>query len=129
MAEIIDIANAMFKTRSEYSSIKDEDKEKFFFIFNRYFSKKYPQMSHLLNLKNTDKSQAMDLWFHFMKDKPYPQWFWSKSPSDKPEIPEKDFKLLMMRLKLKEFDIDYLVKNFPDFIKEELKYYKQLDKQ
>ena len=48
---------------------------------------------------------------------------------DMDEIPEKDFKLLMLRLKLKDSDITYLVNNFPDFIKEELKYYKQLDKQ
>jgi len=130
MAEIIDVANAMFKTRSLWASIKDEDKEKFFFIFNRYFTKRYPEQCHMLNLKTTDKSQAMDLWFYFMKDKPYPQWFWSKSPvEEKSNISDKDFKLLQLRLKLKEFDLDYLVKNFPDFIKEELKYYKQLDKQ
>lgn len=130
MAEIIDVANAMFKTRSEWNSIKDEDKEKFFFIFNRYFCKRYPELSHLLNLKTVDKSSAMDLWFHFMKGKPYPQWFWSKSPSEeKSNISDKDFKLLQLKLKVKEFDIHYLVNNFPDFIKEELKYYKQLDKQ
>jgi hypothetical protein len=129
MAELIDIANAMFRNRSDWGKITDDDKEKLFFIFNRYFSKKYPEKSHLLNMKTTNKSDGMDLWFHFMKGKPYPQWFWSKSPTDKPEIPEKDFKLLMIRLKLKDSDITYLVNNFPDFIKEELKYYKQLDKQ
>lgn len=129
MAEIIDVANAMFKTRNDWQKITDEDKEKFFFIFNRYFSKRYPRQSYLLNMKTTDKSDGMDLWFHFMKGKPYPQWFWSKTPSDKMEIPEKDNKLLLQKLKLKQSDVDYLVENFPDFIKEELKYYKQLDKQ
>ena len=129
MAELIDVANAMFRNRSDWKKITDDDKEKLFFIFNRYFSKKYPEKSHLLNMKTTNKSDGMDLWFHFMKGKSYPQWFWSKSPTDKPEIPEKDFKLLMLRLKLKDSDITYLVNNFPDFIKEELKYYKQLDKQ
>lgn len=129
MAEIIDVANAMFKTRSNWDKITDEDKEKFFFIFNRYFSKKYPEKSYLLNLKTTNKSDAMDLWFHFMGSKPYPNWFWSKTPTEKSEISEKDLKLLLIKLKLKESDITYLVNNFPDFIKEELKYYKQLDKQ
>jgi hypothetical protein len=65
-----------------------------------------------------------------MKDKPYPQWFWSKSDSkQKSELNEKDYKLLMMRLNVKDSDLDYLIDKFPDFIKEELKYYKQLDKQ
>jgi RNA binding exosome subunit len=32
-------------------------------------------------------------------------------------------------LNIKESDLDYLINKFPDFIKEELKYYKQLDKQ
>jgi hypothetical protein len=71
----------------------------------------------------------MDLWFHFMKDKPYPNWFWSKSSKEKSEMSEKDYKLLLLKLNIKESDLDYLINKFPDFIKEELKYYKQLDKQ
>lgn len=129
MSEIIDIANAMFRNRKDWSSIIDEDKEKFFFIFNRYFSKKYLDQSYLLNLKSTNKSESMDLWFHFMKDKPYPNWFWSKSSKEKSEMSEKDYKLLLLKLNIKESDLDYLINKFPDFIKEELKYYKQLDKQ
>ena len=39
MAELIDVANAMFR-KAPWEKIKDEDKEKFFFIFNRYFAKK-----------------------------------------------------------------------------------------
>jgi hypothetical protein len=130
MAELIDVANAMFRNRNDWSSISEDDKEKFFFIFNRYFSKKYLQQSYLLNLKSTNKSESMDIWFHFMKDKPYPQWFWSKSDSkQKSELNEKDYKLLIMRLNVKDSDLDYLIDKFPYFIKEELKYYKQLDKQ
>ena len=78
MAELIDVANAMFRSKKDWVNIKDEDKEKFFFIFNRYFSKMYPEKSQLLNLKNINKVSSMDIWFHFMKDKPYPGWFWSK---------------------------------------------------
>ena len=42
MAELIDVANAMFRDKKNWNKIKDEDKDKFFFIFNRFFSKKYP---------------------------------------------------------------------------------------
>jgi hypothetical protein len=128
MAELIDVANAMFR-KADWSKINDFDKERFFFIFNRYFAKKYPERSQLLNLKIIDKVSSLDLWYHFMKDKPYPNWFWSKSDKvEKSDIPEKDYKLLLMKLKIKDIDLDYLINKNPDFIKDELKYYKDLDK-
>jgi len=129
MAELIDVANAMFKNRNDWNKITDEDKEKFFFIFNRYFSKKYHEKSQLLNLKTINKSVSLDIWFYFIKDKGYPQWFWSKSPKKETDLPEKEYKLLIEKLKVKPEDLDYLISNFPEFIKEELKYYKQLEKQ
>lgn len=129
MAEIIDIANALFTDKNKWKDITDEDKEKFFFIFNRYFSKKYPEKSQLLNLKNVDKVSAFNLWFNYMIDKPYPKWFWSKSEKlEKSEISEKDYKLLLTNLKIKESDLDFLIDNHIDFIKEELKYFKNLQK-
>lgn len=128
MAELIDVANAMFKNKRDWINITDEDKEKFFFIFNRYFSKMYPEKSQLLNLKNINKVSSMDLWYYFMLNKPYPKWFWSKSAKEKPIIPDKDFKLLMRKLNLKDLDVEYLIENHFDFIKEELKYFKDLEK-
>ena len=75
MAEITEVANALFTNRKDWNNITDEDKEKFFFIFNRYFAKKYPEKAQLLNLKNIDKVSAFNLWFYFMTNKPYPKWF------------------------------------------------------
>ena len=126
MAELIDVANAMFRNKKDWKNITDLDKEKFFFIFNRYFSKKYTTKSQLLNNKNVDKSTSLDLWYYFMLDKPYPNWFWSKSPKfEKNDIPDSDFKLLFLKLGLnKEEDLIYLLENYPDIIQEELKFYK-----
>lgn len=126
MAELIDVANAMFRDRSKWSQIKEIDKERFFFIFNRYFSKKYPTKAYLLNIKTVDKSTSMDLWFHFMKDKSYPNWFWSKSPKfDKSDLPQKDFDLLIEKLGInKEEDLIYLIENHKEIIEQELKFYK-----
>lgn len=134
MAEIIDVANAMFKFKNDWiysndrKKVSDEDKEKFFFIFNRYFSKRYPQKAQFLNLKTIDKATAMDLWFHFMKTQPYPDWFWSKSPKQEKAMPEKEYKQLLKHLALKEQDLDCLIDRFPDFIKEEQAYLKKLEK-
>lgn len=131
MAELIDVFKALVsKSDKQWYKIEDEFKEKFFFIFNRYFSKKYPDKAQLLNLKNIDKVYALNLWYHFMLSEPYPSWFWSKSESkDKSQVPEKDFNLLRMKLHIKKEDLEYLIEKHFDFIKEELDFYKKLEKQ
>lgn len=135
MAEITDVANAIFKFKKDWiynskgDKITADDKIKFYFIFNRYFSKKYPEKAQLLNLKTIDKESVMDLWFHFMKTQPYPDWFWSKSPKKEKGISEKEYKQLIRHLQIKESDLDYLLDKFPDFIKEEQKYLNKLEKE
>jgi hypothetical protein len=130
MANLKLVADAIFTNKVKWSDVSDEEKESSFFIFNRYFAKKYPDKSQLLNLKNIDKKVGMDLWYNFFKNKPYPQWLWSKSESkEKSDLSEKDFKLLLEKLKIKDIDLNYLIKNHIDFIKEELKYYKSLEKE
>lgn len=129
MAELIDVFNAMFRNKSEWSKLTDEDKSKNFFIFNRYFSKKYPDKAQLLNLKTIDKVSALDLWYNFMLNKDYPNWFWSKGEkAEKPDISEKDFNLLLLKLKVKKEDLEYLIDNHFEFVKDELKYFKSLEK-
>lgn len=128
MAELIDVANAMFRNKSDWEKITDEDKEKYFFIFNRYFSKMYPEKSQLLNLKNINKVTSMDLWYHFMLKKPYPKWFWSKSEKPKSVFSDKDIKLLVRKLNIKVLDVEYLIENHFEFVEEELKYYKEVEK-
>ena len=62
----------------------------------------------------------------FVHTKPYPNWFWSKSEKvEKSEIPKKDYKLLLKRLQIKDIDLDYLIDKHPDFINEELKWFKK----
>lgn len=130
MAELIDVANAMFKDKKNWENITNDEKEKFFFIFNRYFSKKYPEKSQLLNDKLINKVAALDTWYLFMLNIPYPKWFWSKSESSKtkPEINEDEITQLMIELDLKREDIEILIKYYPKLIKEELKYYKDAKK-
>ena len=120
----------MFYKKGDWVNVPDEEKESCFFIFNRYFAKKYPEKAQLLNLKNINKVTAMNLWYQFMLDKPYPNWFWSKSDkSEKSVISDKDYKLLLQKLKIKDLDLDYLIINHFEFIREELKYYKSIEKE
>jgi hypothetical protein len=130
MADLKLVGNAMFYKKGDWVNVPDEEKESCFFIFNRYFSKKYPEKAQLLNLKTINKVTAMNLWYQFMLDKPYPNWFWSKSDkTEKSVISDKDYKLLLQKLKIKNLDLDYLIMKHFEFIKEELKYYKSIEKE
>ena len=126
---LLAISNVIFRNRENWKFVTDEQKLKWFFIINRNLSKKFPEKAQLLNLKSIDKITAMNLWYQFMLNQPYPNWFWSKSDKvERSDIPEKDYKLLLMKLKIKDIDLDYIIEKDPEFIKEELKYYKDLDK-
>lgn len=131
MAEIIDIANAMFKNRSEWSKLKDTEKEEFSFIFNRFFSRKYPFLAESFNNKTQDKVLMMDIWFEFMKDKGYPNWFWPKTKknnqNDKYSNKEKEELIKFLQLN-KIDDLEFLIKNNPEFIEEEYQYLKSKNK-
>jgi len=127
MAELIEVVNTLIKNKKNWVNILDDDKEQFFFIINRLLSKKYPEKAQLLNHKNIDKATALDTWYYFMMDKPYPNWFWSKSNKEsKKEINKTDYKLLLEKLKIKDIDLDFLIENNIDFIKEELSYFKKI---
>lgn len=126
---LIDVVSALLRKSNNWDKISDEEKSLNFFIVNRYLSKKYPEKAQLLNLKSIDKVLAMELWFNFMREQPYPSWFWSKSNTvDKPELSSKDYKLLLIKLNIKPDDLNYLLNKQPDFIKEELLYLKKIEK-
>lgn len=127
---ILAISNVIFRDRSKWKFVTTEQKEQFAFIFNRFFSKRFPKHAICLNLKEQDKSVIMDMWFYHMEGKPYPNWFWSKSPKfSKTDLDEKDFKLLMSKLGInKEDDLVYLIEHYPEVIDEELKFYKKKEK-
>jgi hypothetical protein len=124
---ILSISKIMFQDKKKWNLVTDEMKDKYFFIFNRYMSKKYPKEAQLINNKLINKSIGLDLWYYFMLDKPYPKWFWSKSKKiESNQLLDKDFELLMLKLNLnKSEDLIYLINNFPEIIKEELKFYKK----
>jgi septum formation inhibitor-activating ATPase MinD len=129
MAELIDVFNAMVR-RTNWDKITDEEKDKNFFIINRYFSKKYVEQAQLLNLKNIDKVVGMELWYQFIKNEPYPKFFFSKSDTkDKSVLTKKEYKMLLVSLKIKPDDLDYLIEKHFDFIKEELSLLVKLYKQ
>lgn len=126
---LLAITNTIFRNKNDWEWVTDEQKETYFFIINRMFCKMYSTKSQLFNIKNIDKVSSMNLWYQFMLNKPYPKWFWSKSNKDIQKVSDKDFNLLLSKLKVKDIDLIYLIDKHFDFIKEELAYYKNLEKQ
>lgn len=82
---ILAITNCLFKDKHNWQFVSPEQKEQFFFPINRLLSRRYPQLAHLLNNKFSDKASALDCWFYFMMDKPYPSWMWKKNQKQQKE--------------------------------------------
>lgn len=127
MKNLLEVSNIMFRYKDKWVTITKEEKETFFFIFNRYFSKKYPNESFLLNNKNIDKEMSMDLWFSFMFNKPYPKWFWGKSKKKKEKslFSKEDIYKVKKKHNLKDSDINQMIKHYPDELREEINYIKK----
>lgn len=127
---LLSLSKIVFQNRDKWKYVTDKMKIDHFFIFNRYLSKKYPEFSQLLNQKNIDKVVGMDLIFHFMKGKSYPNWFWSKSQKSKEKsiYSDKEIEMLIFKLDIKREELEQLIKFYPDMIKEEIKYYKDIEK-
>lgn len=130
------IAEIMFSKRNLwYSTLSDDDKRDVFFIFNRYFSKKYPIYSEMLNNHNIDKASAMDMWFEFMKthEKNYPTWLWRKIENNNKknvDIIKDDVRIRLKNVyDINDLDIDYLIENDINFLKKKIKMISDIDKQ
>ena len=54
-----------FTNKKAFESFTDLEKEKFFFIFNKYVAKAYPNNAEAYNKKSINKSLAIDILFEF----------------------------------------------------------------
>jgi hypothetical protein len=129
MKKLTDIINALVKDRKSYSTITNEEKEYYLFITNRLLSKVDPIYANRLNIKNMDKSMAMDLWYiHLRNHNPWntTKLVWSKKAKGKiNNLKGDDNKLLLKYYNIKQDDLNFLLDNFEEEMKEELKYLKK----
>lgn len=116
---LLAITNCLFKDKEKWKWVTQKQKETFFFPINRLLSKRYPDFAQLLNNKYSDKASALDCWFFFMKDKPYPSWMWTKSKKEKTE---QDFQHVIKEYDINPKDLNILKLIALDKLKEEEKY-------
>lgn len=128
---LIDVTNSLFKDKSNWSNISDEDKSINFFIINRFMSKKFPEKSKLLNSKVINKVSAMDSWFIFMLTQPYPKWFWSKSTPNKQKesFSDEEIQYISKEFDINQQDIHILMTYFYKEMEEEVVFFRNLKKQ
>jgi hypothetical protein len=128
---VLAVSNCIFKNPQHWQYVTDELKKKYFFIFNRYMSKKYPEEAQFLNDKLQDEIAGMNLIHAFLSRKPYPRWFWSKSEkkAEKTLFSEKELVSLQSKFELCDAEIEILVMYHSGEIKEELKYLKSLSEE
>jgi len=128
---VLAVSNTIFRNPEHWVFVSDEMKKKYFFIFNRYFSKKYPEYAQMLNDKLQDEVAGMNLIHAFLSGKTYPKWFWSKSEKkvEKSLFSQKEIVSLSQKFELTEEELDLLLIYHSEEIKEELKYMKALNEQ
>jgi hypothetical protein len=118
------ITDIFYHSKRDWKDVSSEEKERFFFIFNRYMSRKYPLHAQQFNFKGIDKAIAFNVWFVFFRQTiRRPDWFWPRaaaSNKNKIDIAPKDMKTLVREYEIKEEDVLLLHKMYPKELRKDL---------
>jgi hypothetical protein len=130
------IVDAIFKNKSNYQHITDDDKNEAFFIINRKFAVGELEKSQEYNNKFIDRASALDLWnIKYKKTTFIPNWYWLKSDVTKEKkrntnLSKEDIDLLKKcNPQLDDKDIQFLWKYYKEDILNEIKTNKKLYEQ
>ncbi len=127
------IGDFIFKQKDKYKDLSDEDKEKFFFIMNRKFARRFPKHAQFFNDKGMNKSSALDVWYHFFikqRTTGIPSWYWFKlsGKKEKSILKKEEEEFFLEYYDLRHEDLNFLINFYPDELKEEVKKFKKFNK-
>jgi hypothetical protein len=125
-ADFIQIANIIFKDRSKYKVLSDQDKIDAFYKINQKCSVKFLKQAEFFNHKFIDRASAIDVWYkYFEGSNGTPGWWFAKSNKEKEakvkKVPSADKQDLQNRYELKDNDYNFLEKYFKEDIELEIK--------
>jgi hypothetical protein len=131
--DFIQVVDILFKNKNQWKNLSDKDKEDNFFMVNRKLAVGKPNIASFLNSKFIDKATAMDIWFRlFYVSLEIPTWYWKpknlksfKKYNNKLTKSEKN--LLLENTSLTNDDIDFMVENYLDDLKYEIKKLKRFN--
>ncbi len=123
--DFITLANIIFKDKSKYKFVSDEEKETNFFMLNRKYAIKFLKQAQFFNNKNVNRASAMDIWYQvfYKTTNGTPQWWWKTKvePKPKSEFINTDIKLVKSYYDITDSDIKFLIKFHPEKLKEDIK--------
>lgn len=114
------IVTIMFSQKRSWVDVTDADKEAFFFIFNRFMAKKYPEQANTFNTKGVDKASAMDVWFEALRKDTYPPPCFWRGPTKRKDPPIKEWQVVQDFWKVGLDDMYLLCEMFPKDVKAEI---------
>lgn len=133
--DFITLANIIFKDKSKYEYVSDEEKSDCFFILNRKCAIKYLKQAQFFNNKNIDRASAIDLWYNvfYKTTNGTPDWWWRTSQKAKPKIKSEftaaDIKLIKEYYDITDCDIKFLIKYYSEKMKLDIKRLKKFKKE
>ena len=103
------------KTKKQYKTITDKDKQRNFFVINRRLAIRYPLQAFKLSLSGVNPIYAVDSWYMITskiaeKIKKMPSWLWLKTVKSKKEKSlkisqiAKDFYIKLNQISEKDFE-------------------------
>jgi len=122
------VADYMFKSKSLYHKLSDEDKFNAFFKINQKIACAFPKRANSLNHKSADRSTSIDIWnIYFMKKEfSIPSWYWVKVEKNTTIVKDYTKREVEIFKKYNEEinprDIDFVLKHFKDEVKQEIKF-------
>ena len=130
--DFITLGNIIFKDKHKYKFVTDEEKEANFFMLNRKYAIKFLKQAQFFNNKNVNRASAIDIWYQvFYKiTNGTPAWWWKTKvePKPKSEFVNADIKLVKSHYDITDSDIKFLIKFYPEKLKEDIKRLKKFNK-
>ena len=130
--DFITLANIIFKDKSKYKFVSDEEKETNFFMLNRKYAIKFLKQAQFFNNKNVNRASAMDIWYQvfYKTTNGTPQWWWKTKveAKQKSEFINADIKLVKSYYDITDSDIKFLIKFQSEKLKEDIKRLKKFNK-
>jgi hypothetical protein len=120
--ELFDFVRVLFTDPKKYSTLRNVDKSKHFFMINRFMSIKHPITAQSLNRVGTNSWAIIDLWqivaSRFSK---VPGWIYTKtkkSSTEKAWKPNSDVAAIwMQRNEVGERELKEAIRLYPDEMK------------
>lgn len=92
--ELFEVVKALF-SKDQWSKVSRVEKDRYFFMINRFMSINYPRQASMFNLRQIPKVHVLDYW-HRQLSKIYnqiPNWVYTKGQTSAKEEKEGNWKI------------------------------------